>query len=885
MSNEQQNSDNEPAPLTESMREWLYGAKADREQQSREPRPPYAVQTFRSSLAKRYETNTDREAFERLLLDPATYQSKQAVDADGSPIIPGKGHEVASWGCPLFSPGLRRSGQRRGEVPSTFWYAVVEHDKGAVSFDEAVEALQKAGVDAIVYTSASHSPEQPRWRVVAPLQTPCDVDAYLRHLDTLNGVLGGVCSPECADPTRQWFFGRVRDTAEHFRSARTSGRPLDTLAGLPSVAFPREEKRAPRERGSAPIPVSLQRLASACDFLDPNDYEYFIPGRFSWLTAVNAIKYEAQQAGEIEAGREILHRFSSRFTQRHGYNPAETDLQYDFSKAGCEHPVTGASILAEVHRIAQATGRVWADPAHAPNADGFEDLNAKQANELLGKFILGDGWSDSDAATLATQPQVIDRIEEVSPEAAAEARALLERVNERARETPGASAENAKAITFDYRAFDRIIARPAEQQWVWNHWLPRGHVTTLFGRGGVGKTLFAQQIATHVALGEPLLGAGVAQGRTLAFLCEDDGETLDRRQWDICVSMSVPIGETAGRVLIESRLGKDNILATFNRERVATATGLLRAIEAEVAKHRPVLVVVDNIAQVYAGDPNAAGEVTQFVNLLSGIARRYGCAVLVLGHVARAEGSEYAGSAAWENAVRSRLLFQRDANDPDLIRIVRAKANYAALEDATIRYKAGYFIEVTAEQQAQERREAADDLKPALLAAAERFVAQGERLSASTRAASCYLPRLAEDRGLIPKGSVDKGRGPADVALRDLIDVGELITIPLPWKVNRKREEGLVPARFRWLQPVIDAAGTVAVMTPRQIAEAAVEAEGLRDDEKALHEALRAVAEGIRRGLLRRAENGFIGTTGMVPVPSAPIGPGDPEFFQMEGGE
>jgi len=368
----------------------------------------FAVQTFRSSLATKYDTRTDRAAFEQQLLDPPTYNSKQAVDADGNPIIPGRGKDVASWGCPLFSPGLRRSGQRKGETPSLYWYAIVEHDGGTVGFDTAVAALQKAGIDAIVYTSSSHTPEAPRWRVVVPLQAACNVSAFLAHLDTLNGVLGGVCSPECAQPKRSWFFGRVKATAEHFRSARTKGAPLDTLTGLPSTPFPPppgKAKVAPRARGSVPVPVSLERIAAACAFLDPNDYPYFVRGKVSWLTFIYGIRYEAEQVGDIEAGREIAHRFSSRFCQRNGYNEVETDLQYDYADSEHENPITGASIIAEARRVARETGRVFVDPLHVPNAEGFEVVvdevdEVDERTRLVEVFGRG-AQTDADRASLA----------------------------------------------------------------------------------------------------------------------------------------------------------------------------------------------------------------------------------------------------------------------------------------------------------------------------------------------------------------------------------------------------------------------------------------------------------------------------------------------------
>jgi len=613
----------------------------------------------------------------------------------------------------------------------------------------------------------------------------------------------------------------------------------------------------------------LKRVQSALFSVNPNDLDYGgNAGSIGWIEMLFSVHDATEGSAD---GLAIFLEWSSQWSGFTDESREHTVKNWNAAKPG--KGVTAGTLF----HLAGKADRV-------PNADGFPRYDVfgvdveEAAQRLRATYIVGD-WTDEDVALMSGD--VIDELEKIDEDIAREARGAR-KAWAAAQTVVDQMKAGAAGAAFEYRAFGQITERPPEQAWVWDQWLPRGHVTTLFGRGGVGKTLLAQQIATHVALGVPLLGSAVARGPTLAFFCEDDGETLDRRQWDICRAMDEPIESIDGVVLVESRLGKDNVLATFNRERLATPTALLRAIDEEAALRRPVLVIIDNISQVFTGDPNSAGEVTRFVNLLAGIARRHNCAVLVLGHVARGEGSEFAGSAAWENAVRSRLLFQRDGEDPDRVRIARAKANYASLGDTTVRYQQGYFAEFTAEQQAQEKRDAADDLRPLLLEAAEKLVAGGRRLSASNRSASGYLPKLAEEDGLIPKGSTGKGTGPADVALRSLIKAGDLVTIRLPWKINRKHEEGLVPARFRWLEPVIDAAGVVAVLKPEQIAKTAIEAEGLTGDEKALRDALRAVAEAIRRGLLQRAENGCISATGITPLPSVPIGPDDFGYLPPE---
>ncbi len=42
-----------------------------------------------------------------------------------------------------------------------------------------------------------------------------------------------------------------------------------------------------------------------------------------------------------------------------------------------------------------------------------------------------------------------------------------------------------------------------ERRWIWPEWIPVGAVTALYGDGGTGKSLLAQQLMTACATGAP----------------------------------------------------------------------------------------------------------------------------------------------------------------------------------------------------------------------------------------------------------------------------------------------------------------------------------------------------------------------------------------------
>ena len=68
------------------------------------------------------------------------------------------------------------------------------------------------------------------------------------------------------------------------------------------------------------------------------------------------------------------------------------------------------------------------------------------------------------------------------------------------------------------------------REWLIEESIPIGYVTGLYGDGGIGKSLIAQQLLTSTSLAMPWLGLNVVGGRAFGFMCEDDASELHRRQ-------------------------------------------------------------------------------------------------------------------------------------------------------------------------------------------------------------------------------------------------------------------------------------------------------------------------------------------------------------------
>lgn len=228
------------------------------------------------------------------------------------------------------------------------------------------------------------------------------------------------------------------------------------------------------------------------------------------------------------------------------------------------------------------------------------------------------------------------------------------------------------------------------RQWVVPDWVPMGVVTALYGDGGVGKSLLAQQLLNSVALALPWCGMPVRAGRALGIFCEDDEDELQRRQEAINQANGVGM-ENLENLRLISRFGFDNALIGFD----GTHGSLSRfhgQIMGLVQSFRPALTVMDTAADLYPDNENDRSKVRQFIQMALGGVAREGCGVVLCAHPSAsglANGSGTGGSTAWSNTVRSRLYLSRgdeEDSDPAARILSRKKANYAP-RDATVRLR------------------------------------------------------------------------------------------------------------------------------------------------------------------------------------------------------
>jgi hypothetical protein len=337
------------------------------------------------------------------------------------------------------------------------------------------------------------------------------------------------------------------------------------------------------------------------------------------------------------------------------------------------------------------------------------------------------------------------------------------------------------ADRFSYASFSDLKTNPPRPRpWLVQEWMPLCSVVALFSLGGLGKSLLAQQVATHIAAGIDVFGQKVIQGPVLGFMCEDDNAELRWRQQKI--NAALKLDDAPPGLFLEGRAGKDTTLYIFDAQSIPSPTKLLSRIDTECAEKNPVLVIVDNIAQVFAGQENFRHQVTSFCNALTGVAQQHNCCVLLLGHTAKAEGSEYSGSTGWEAAVRTRLWLKR--LDNGLLELHRKKANYAGLDCVTLEWRDGYLHTVSGGG-----RTTVNAVTRAAVGQALAELTKAKITTSNSPQARNYLPKLMRDQSMLYGISIES----AKAALADMIGDGTIIPrSDLGWRDSgRHAAEGL----------------------------------------------------------------------------------------------
>jgi len=163
--------------------------------------------------------------------------------------------------------------------------------------------------------------------------------------------------------------------------------------------------------------------------------------------------------------------------------------------------------------------------------------------------------------------------------------------------------------------------------------LPKGHPTTIYGLGGLGKSLYALYLSVLVASGASTDRLIAAPGNVLYLDWEADRQETLRRYHEICTGLDIDPPPLTYRFCY--RALSDEI----------------ETIQRLVTDHEADLVIIDSAGPACGGKPELAENSIQFFTAL----RSLHATSLIVAHADKATGGQRGpfGSVFWTNLSRS----------------------------------------------------------------------------------------------------------------------------------------------------------------------------------------------------------------------------------------
>jgi len=202
---------------------------------------------------------------------------------------------------------------------------------------------------------------------------------------------------------------------------------------------------------------------------------------------------------------------------------------------------------------------------------------------------------------------------------------------------------------------------PEGIEWIWDRWLPKAALVMLAAPGGSGKGTFWSYIVACATNRHPWPNGFVSEPMDVAVFSPED----DRRR------------ELVPRLK----------LAGVDADRVH----LCDTADIALASTECGMVILDPIAQAFAGDGNSAADVRPYIERFANHASQTGQIIIGVHHVGKYAASRKGaaardlpiGSTAWVDVCRWLLMLARDRSDETGSRLlIRAKGNLGGVDFA-----------------------------------------------------------------------------------------------------------------------------------------------------------------------------------------------------------
>jgi hypothetical protein len=197
------------------------------------------------------------------------------------------------------------------------------------------------------------------------------------------------------------------------------------------------------------------------------------------------------------------------------------------------------------------------------------------------------------------------------------------------------------------------VAMLPRRRWILGGTLLRGNVTVMVAPPGVGKSTLCIEQAVAVVTGRGITGQTVhEQTKVWIYNNEDDADELRRRLAAVLQHWDIPFAEVRGRLALNSGADRPLLLARLDRAGNVIRLPDVDACIAHIREAGIGVFIVDPFVETHEVNENANDQIKTVAAMFREIARKAGCAVMLVHHTAKPPQGTSDGHAGNMNTAR-----------------------------------------------------------------------------------------------------------------------------------------------------------------------------------------------------------------------------------------